>query len=115
MSMPAAVNKAAAILHKFAAWMQQPTSVAGVSGLVGVAVGVATHQLSPLQAAVPLAAALVAILLPDNTQARADVVRLATEIIAASKSGAPGVALAAPRLVADGGAVLADLQAPATK
>jgi len=50
-------------------WFKQPTTVAGISGLVGTLAGLATGGVS-LSSAAPLAvSALVAMVLPDNTAA----------------------------------------------
>jgi hypothetical protein len=58
-------------VNKILLWLQQPTSVAGISAIAGTISAVSLHQLT-LAGAVPLiAAALVSIVLPDNTGAKA--------------------------------------------
>ena len=52
------------------AWLKQPTSVAGVSAVVGIVSGLALHQINLAQAVPLLAGALVSIALPDNTDAK---------------------------------------------
>ena len=95
-------------LQPVLAWLRQPTSVAGLATLVGIGVALALRQVTWLQAAAPAAAALGLVLVPDNTQARADAVKLVTDLSLAAAAGAPGAAAAAPRVVADVAALAAD-------
>jgi hypothetical protein len=61
-------------------WLQQPSSVAGISAIVGAISALALHQLT-LAAALPLiSAAVVSILLPDNAGATASAKALAREL-----------------------------------
>jgi hypothetical protein len=65
-------------------WLQQPTSVAGISAVIGTGSAVALHQISVAQAIPLLAAAIVSIALPDNAGAKSEAESLARSIITAS-------------------------------
>jgi hypothetical protein len=69
-------------MGKLSTWLRQPTTVAGISALLGTAVAVLLGQMS-FAAAVPLVAgAAVSMVLPDNTSARQQVSTVAQEIVA---------------------------------
>ena len=77
-------------MAKLSAWLRQPTTVAGISALLGTVVAVLLGQVS-LVAAVPLVAgAAVSMVLPDNSVARRQASTVAQEIVAqlAQKEGA---------------------------
>lgn len=75
------------------AWLRQPTSVLGISGLVSTAAAVASGQLSPSQAVVPVIGSLTLILVPDNAVARRDIEKLVRDAAAAAQApSAPTVA-----------------------
>jgi hypothetical protein len=57
--------------------MQQPTTVAGLSAAVGSVCALATRQITWPQAVPLLAGAIVSMLVPDNTVAKADAEALA--------------------------------------
>lgn len=64
------------------AWMQQPTSVAGISGVVGTLFAILLHQVSWPQAVPLLTGSLISILLPDNAAAKKSAEGLSQDIIA---------------------------------
>jgi len=77
-------------MGKLSTWVRQPTTVAGISALLGTAVAVLLGQMS-FAAAVPLVAgAAVSMVLPDNSAARQQVSTVAEEIVAqiSQKEGA---------------------------
>jgi hypothetical protein len=77
-------------MAKLSTWLRQPTTVAGISALLGTLVAVLLGQVS-LVAAVPLVAgAAVSMVLPDNTVARQQASTVAQEIVAqiSQKEGA---------------------------
>ncbi len=77
-------------MGKLSTWLRQPTTVAGISALLGTAVAVLLGQMS-LAAAVPLVAgAAVSMVLPDNSGARQQATTLAQEVVAqiSQKEGA---------------------------
>ncbi len=49
-------------------WLQQPTSVAGLATIFGTLSALLTQQITLAQATPLVAAALVSILVPDNTR-----------------------------------------------
>jgi hypothetical protein len=51
-------------------WLQQPTSVAGLSAIAGTLAALALHQIDAAHAAPLIAASIVSIVLPDNAGAR---------------------------------------------
>jgi len=59
------------------AWVQQPTTVAGLSAAIGTLAALATRQITWPQALPLLAGAVVSILVPDNSVAKADAEALA--------------------------------------
>ncbi len=62
-------------------FLRQPTTIAGISGLVTTFVAVTTHQMD-IGAAVPIVAgSITAILMPDNTGAKTAVQSLATDVV----------------------------------
>ena len=65
------------------AWLRQPSSVAGISALIGTLSGVIAGQMSWGQAIPLLSGAIVAILVPDNSAARADAQAAGAEIVTA--------------------------------
>jgi hypothetical protein len=54
-------------MNALKAWLQQPTSVAGLATIFGTLSGFLTRQLSAGQAVPLIAAAMVSILIPDNS------------------------------------------------
>jgi hypothetical protein len=56
-------------MNRILLWLQQPTSVAGVSALVGTVSALMLHQITLAQALPLLAGAAASIALPDNTAA----------------------------------------------
>jgi hypothetical protein len=62
-------------------WLQQPTSVAGVSALVGTLFAMMTQQIAWPQAVPLLAGALVSIAIPDNTSAKGAAETLARDVV----------------------------------
>jgi hypothetical protein len=61
-------------------WLQQPTSVAGLSAIVGAISAISLHQLTLVEALPLITAAAVSILLPDNAGAKASAESLAREL-----------------------------------
>ncbi len=77
-------------MGKLSAWLRQPTTVAGISALLGTAVAVVLGQMS-FAAAIPLlTGAAVSMVLPDNSVARQQAATVAQEIVAqvTAKEGA---------------------------
>jgi hypothetical protein len=64
------------------AWLRQPTSVAGISALLGTVTAMVMHQIGLVQAVPLIAGALVSIVLPDNTRAQREAESLAATIVA---------------------------------
>ena len=63
-------------------WLQQPTSVAGLSTIIGTLAALLLREIDVAQAAPLLAGACASILLPDNANARneaADLARALTD------------------------------------
>jgi hypothetical protein len=65
-------------------WLQQPTSVAGISAVLGTGSALALHQISAAQAIPLLVAAIISIALPDNAGAKDEAESLARSLIATS-------------------------------
>ena len=61
------------------AWLQQPTTVAGISTIMGTVVALLLGQITFAQAIPLFAAAAISAILPDNTAAKQE-----TEMLAAS-------------------------------
>ena len=77
-------------MEKLSAWIRQPTTVAGISALLGTGMALVLGQMS-LAAAVPLlTGAAVSIVLPDNSVARQQAAAVAQQIVAqvTAKEGA---------------------------
>jgi hypothetical protein len=69
-------------MGKLSVWLRQPTTVAGISALLGTVVAVLLGQMS-VAAAVPLVTgAAVSMVLPDNSAARQQAATVAQEIVA---------------------------------
>ncbi len=68
-------------MQKVLQWLQQPSSVAGLSAIIGTGSALALHQIGLMQAAPLLAAAIVSIALPDNTAAKGAAEMLARELV----------------------------------
>ena len=66
----------------FRSWMQQPTTVAGVSALLGTFVALLMHQVTWVQAIPLLAGATVSTILPDNSSAKQQAQLLAGTMVA---------------------------------
>jgi hypothetical protein len=56
------------------AWLQQPTTVAGLSALFGTLAALGLHEMSWTQALPLIAGSMMSIALPDNSGAKADAV-----------------------------------------
>ena len=66
-----------------ASWLRQPTTIAGIAALVGDAVVVATGAVT-WRLELPIAAgSLIAILLPDNSEAAGLLVKTMRDVLAA--------------------------------
>jgi hypothetical protein len=77
-------------MGKLSTWLRQPTTVAGISALLGTAMALALGQMS-FAAAVPLlTGAAISIVLPDNSVAKQQAAAVAQEIVAqvTAKEGA---------------------------
>jgi len=77
-------------MEKLRAWWRQPTTVAGISALVGTTVALVLKQMS-LAAAMPLlTGAIVSIVLPDNAGATKQAEDITKTLVAeiAKKQGA---------------------------
>ena len=68
-------------MTKVLLWLRQPTSVAGLSALVGIFSALVLHQIDFVQAAPLLAGALASIALPDNAGAKATAEALARKAV----------------------------------
>ena len=86
-------------------WFQQPSSVGGLSAIVGTLAGVASGQLTWAQAVPYLVGGAIAIALPDNTAAKASAVLLAQDFMALSG----GDKAAISKAVTDGAALASEL------
>jgi hypothetical protein len=64
------------------AWARQPTTVAGISALIGTISGVFLQQITWQQAVPLVAGSLVSIVLPDNSGAAKQVEALASTVVA---------------------------------
>ncbi len=62
-------------------WFQQPSSVAGVSGVIGTLFAILLHQVSWTQAIPLLTGSLISILLPDNAAAKTNAEGLSQDIV----------------------------------
>ena len=69
-------------MTRFLLWLRQPTSVAGLSALVGIFSAMALHQIGFTQAVPLLAGAFASIALPDNAGAKAIAEALARKAVA---------------------------------
>ena len=88
------------------AWLQQPTTIAGIAALVGDAIVVATGAVT-WRVELPIAAgSLIAMALPDNTAAAGLLVRTLRDVLGALATRDPAAILAA---VADAEALLSAL------
>jgi hypothetical protein len=92
-------------------YARQPTTIAGLSALAGVATGLFTGELSPAAAVPAVAFGLVMIAVPENKAAQADAKALAADAVAvvAAKGSA---ATLAPAL-ADAAKLAGDFKASA--
>jgi hypothetical protein len=73
------------IASSLLAWSRQPTTVAGLSTLAGVGIGVVSGATS-WQTAIPLAVAgIVAVVLPDNAGAKTTAQTLAADLVTAEQ------------------------------
>jgi hypothetical protein len=91
-------------------WLRQPSSVTGLSALMGAGAGVLGGQLTPTAAIPVLVFGAMAMLLPDNTAARQDARKLAGDALALAQ-GETAAAGVAP-VVQDVASLVADLSAP---
>jgi hypothetical protein len=67
-------------LKQILLWFQQPTSVAGLSAIVGAISAISLHQITLTEALPLIAAAIASIVLPDNAGAKASAEALAREL-----------------------------------
>jgi hypothetical protein len=88
-------------------WLQQPSSVAGISAMAGAVSGILAGQLTWAQAVPVLIGGAVAIALPDNTVAKTGATALAADVVRLA-AGDQGALRAA---VADGAGLVAGLTA----
>ena len=73
-------------MNKILARLREPTTVTGLSALVGTAAGAMSGAMS-WQAAVPLlAGGVVAIVLPDNTSAQAAIQHVTADMVVAEQA-----------------------------
>jgi hypothetical protein len=72
------------------AYLRQPTSIAGISAIVGTLMGLLSGNMTWESAAPLLVGAMVAIILPDNTSAKVAAATLVKDAIAAQRSFATG-------------------------
>ncbi len=63
------------------AWLRQPTTVAGISAVIGTISAMLMGQLAWPQAVPLLVGSAVSMLLPDNAGAHVQAQQLATEIV----------------------------------
>jgi hypothetical protein len=69
-------------MEKLRVWLRQPTTVAGISALLGTGVALLLGQLT-IAAAIPLlTGAVVSIVLPDNSAAKQQATVVAQDIVA---------------------------------
>lgn len=98
------------MFSKFKTWLRQPTTIAGVAGLVATAAGsiahVLTHDSTLALAAASIAGSAVAIAMPDNAAERTSIERLVSDSVTAVVT--KHIASAVPLLATD---VLAAVQA----
>ena len=69
-------------MNAFRSWIQQPTTIAGVSALLGTVVALLMHQVTWVQAVPLLAGAAVSTILPDNSNAKQQAQLLAGTMVA---------------------------------
>ena len=76
-------------MNAFSAYLRQPTSIAGMSAIVGTVMGLMSGSLT-WQAAVPLiVGSLVAIALPENPDAKTATVALVADAIKTAEAVTP--------------------------
>jgi len=68
-------------MKSLVAWLQQPTSVAGISALLGTLAALGLNEMNWAQALPLLAGSIVSIALPDNSGAKADAVDLVQNLL----------------------------------
>jgi hypothetical protein len=76
-----------AFLAGFVAWLRQPTTVAGISAAVAAVVSLALGHGTLADEAPLLAGAVMAMILPDNTVAKAAAAALAKDVVAQVATG----------------------------
>jgi hypothetical protein len=74
-------------MKRFCAWVQQPTSVAGLAAVFGTLSAVLSHQISWAQAGPLLAGGIMSVALPDNSGAKTSVEAAAGAIVATITNG----------------------------
>jgi hypothetical protein len=67
-------------------WLRQPTSVAGLSAIIGTGAALLLHQIDYAHAAPLIAGAAASIVLPDNAGARTSAEILARDFASAPSS-----------------------------
>ena len=76
-------------------WIQQPTTVAGISAMLGTLVAALMHQVTWMQAIPLLAGAAVSAILPGNRSAKQQAELLTGTMVAKFTSGTTTAASAA--------------------
>ncbi len=98
------------MIPKFTSWLHQPTTIAGLAGLVATAAGtiahILTHDTTLALGAASIAGSAVAIAMPDNSAERTSIERLVSDSVTAVVT--KHIASAVPLLATD---ALAALQA----
>ena len=64
-------------------WIQQPTTIAGLSAALGTLMGLALQQITLPQAVPLLVGAAISMVLPDNAGARQQAESLAEQVVRA--------------------------------
>ncbi len=68
-------------MDKIGQWLKQPSSVVGISALLGAVSALLAGQMDWMQAIPVIAGAVTAIALPDNSAAKGDAQALATAVM----------------------------------
>ena len=102
--------------QKFTAWLRQPTTIAGLAGLVATAAGaiahVVTHDTTLALGVASIAGSAIAIAMPDNSTERTSVERLVSDTVTALVTR--HFASKVPLLTADALAAVQAALSPAT-
>jgi putative flippase GtrA len=92
-------------MKSFAAWLKQPTTILGLSGLLTTLSAVLDHQITIANAVPFIVGSAVSMLLPDNSTVKNDAESLAQALLRV----AAGNAAAAPAAIQDVAALANDL------